>query len=142
MRRRYRFFQGQDRTIRRTTTQTPRAAAIPTPITQPRVADSGKADISASNDCPPQPRLVTLNRFDVTLDQFSTTLVLTTAQAEPTITLVAVASSGLTGFRVAGWAESPQARSAGEYCSGRVRAPRLALAPASRSEEAGGLALD
>jgi hypothetical protein len=34
------------------TTQPTRAAEIPTPMTQPRVADSGKGDIAASNDCP------------------------------------------------------------------------------------------
>jgi len=54
---RYRSFLGQERTIRAITTQPTRAAAIPTPITQPRVADSGKGDIAASNDCPPQHRL-------------------------------------------------------------------------------------
>ena len=42
--------------IRATTTQTARAAAIPTPITQPRVADSGNGDIAASNDFPFQHR--------------------------------------------------------------------------------------
>jgi hypothetical protein len=49
---RYRSFLGQERTIRAITTQPTRAAAIPTPITQPRVADSGKGDIAASNDGP------------------------------------------------------------------------------------------
>jgi hypothetical protein len=82
------------------------------------------------------------SRFDMTLDQFSTTLVLTTAQAEPTIRLVAVASSDLTEFRVASSAGSLQARSAGEYRLGRVRVPRQAPAPASQSEGAGGSARD
>ena len=83
-----------------------------------------------------------LSRFDVTRGQFSTTLVLTTAKAEPTIRLVAVASSDLTEFRVASLAGSLQARSAGEYRLGRVRVPRQAPAPASQSEGAGGSALD
>ncbi len=61
---------------------------------------------------------------------------------EPAITLAAVAWSGLTGFPVASWAECLQARSAAEYCSGPVRAPRLAPAPAFQSVEVGGLALD
>jgi len=42
-----------------------------------------------------------LGRFDVTRGQFSTTLVLDERMAEPTITLAAVASSGLTEFPVA-----------------------------------------
>jgi hypothetical protein len=44
----YRLFRGQDRTSKAITTQSTRALAIPTPMTQPRVADSGKGDIPAS----------------------------------------------------------------------------------------------
>ncbi len=44
----YRPFRGQDRTSKAITMQATRAAAIPTPRTQPRVADSGKGDIAAS----------------------------------------------------------------------------------------------
>jgi hypothetical protein len=47
---RYRSFRGQDRTIRAITTQIPRAAAIPIPMTQPKVADSGKGDTAVSVD--------------------------------------------------------------------------------------------
>ena len=61
---------------------------------------------------------------------------------KPMVTLAAVASSGLTEFRVAWWAERPQARSAEEYRLGRVRGPRPALAPASQLGGAGGSALD
>src|SRR4051812_20796752 len=61
---------------------------------------------------------------------------------KPMVTLAAVASSGLTEFRVAWWAERPQARSAEEYRLGRVRGPRPALAPASQLGRAGGSALD
>jgi hypothetical protein len=43
--------RGQCRTARAITTQIPRAAAIPMPITHPRVADSGKRAIAASADC-------------------------------------------------------------------------------------------
>jgi hypothetical protein len=49
---RYRSFQGRDRRISAMITQPTRAAAIPTPITQPKVADSGKSDIAASADSP------------------------------------------------------------------------------------------
>ena len=44
----YRSFRGQARTIRATATHPARAAAIPTPMIQPRVADSGKGDVAAS----------------------------------------------------------------------------------------------
>src|SRR4051812_22502426 len=60
---------------------------------------------------------------------------------KPMVTLAAVASSGLTEFRVAWWAERPQARSAEEYRLGRVRGPRPALAPASQLGGAGGSGL-
>src|SRR3954447_7407599 len=76
-----------------------------------------------------------------TRGQFSTTLVLTSTWAEPTITLVAVASSGLTEFLVASLAECPQAHSVAEYCSERGTARRLALAPVSQPGEADGSAL-
>ena len=46
---RYRPLQGQDRTIKATTTKPARAAAMPTPITQPRVANSGKGDMAVFN---------------------------------------------------------------------------------------------
>src|SRR3954464_10817342 len=40
--------RGQDRTIRAITTQPTKTAVIPMPMTQPKVVDSGKGDIAAS----------------------------------------------------------------------------------------------
>ena len=61
---------------------------------------------------------------------------------KPMVTLAAVASSGLTEFRVAWWAERPQARSATECCLGPVTAHQPAPARASQWAEAGGSARD
>ncbi len=45
---RYHPFRGQDRTSKAITTQSTRALAIPRPMIQPQVADSGNSDIAAS----------------------------------------------------------------------------------------------
>src|SRR4051812_50188745 len=59
---------------------------------------------------------------------------------KPMVTLAAVASSGLTEFRVAWWAERPQARSAEEYRLGRGGGARPALGPAAPLGGGGGAA--
>ena len=50
----FRLFRGQDRTSQAITTQSTRALAIPTPMAQSRVADSGKGDIAASGSVLPR----------------------------------------------------------------------------------------